>query len=113
MNEAVLTNSCLVAKEGAIRWDNHTDPICHAINNFREGFADYSANAPEDDAEASVYAEISYRPPRRVLLSWSAPAVTREGAVAALKLAKEAVENDDHDIVLPMVKAALAYLEIH
>lgn len=89
----------------------NTDPILGAIGDFRAGFADYNANAPHDNEGARAYAETSYRKPRRVLLSWQSPALTREGAIAALRTANEAQANDDHALVGPLLSAALAYFE--
>lgn len=45
------------------------------------------------------------------LEQWSAPARTRDGAIAALGLARDAYEAGDHSLVGPMLKAALAFLE--
>lgn len=87
------------------------DPLIPAIKAFREGMADYNANAPEDDALAKAYASVSYIVPRMVLVEWALPARTPGGAVAALRLAKEAERDDDLAIVRPMIGAALRYLE--
>lgn len=88
-----------------------SDPLSHAIEALRLGFEDFNANAPLGEDAARAYAEASYRPPRRIILGWSRPADSMESAVAALRLAKIAHDEDDHAIVGPMVAAALAFLE--
>lgn len=88
-----------------------TDPIMTAIDDLKAGFDDYNANAPNDNEGAKVYAEFSYRRPRRVLLGWKEPALTKEGAIAALKMAHEAHGNDDHALVGPLLAAALSYFQ--
>jgi len=90
----------------------HPDPLLDAIRAFREGLADYNANAPQDDAAAEAYAEMSYVPPMAVLEEWEEPATTRRGALEALRLIAE--ENDDFaasPVVGPLLAAALAYFE--
>ncbi|MBY3162087.1 hypothetical protein HFO65_15745 [Rhizobium laguerreae] len=87
------------------------DPLLEAIVAYRQGLSDYTAHAPEDRDSADVYAEKSYRPARRILKTWEAPAKTFVGAVSALKMAKDADLNDDSEVVSAMVKAALGYFE--
>lgn len=89
-----------------------TDPILTAIEDLRAGMADYNANAPVDnDAAADAYAEKTYRPARRSLAAWDGPALTFAGAFAALKMAKDADESDDSEIVTVMLNAAIGYFE--
>ena len=113
MNDRVHTNSHAGEERGNAPFWQDTDPICLAISKFRVGFADYDANAPDDDRLAKAYAEVTFRPPRRAIVEWKSPAKTKEGAIAALMLARDADENDDHDMVGPLLKAALAFLELH
>jgi hypothetical protein len=88
------------------------DPLLDAVNAYRAALADYNANAPMDaNAEADAYAEISWRPLFRALMNWTAPATTREGAMAALRLAVDEEDTGDSPLVGPMIRAALAYLE--
>ncbi|MGR9415879.1 hypothetical protein [Rhizobium leguminosarum] len=54
---------------------------------------------------------ISWKPPHAVLANWTAPATTRIGAMAALRLAIDEEETGDSPLVGPMIRAALAYLE--
>lgn len=90
-----------------------TDPICIAIRNFRVGFANYDANAPNDDDAAMAYANKTFKPQRRALVEWISPAKTRQGAIEALRMARDADSNDDHAMVGPMILAALEYFEMH
>jgi hypothetical protein len=88
------------------------DPILIAIGDYRAGLADYNERAPTDNDEAATaYAENSYRPPRRILASWDSPALTFEGAVSALKMAKDADNDDDAQVVSAMIRAASGYFE--
>lgn len=87
------------------------DPLIEAIARYRQGMANFAANAPDDLALSDAFAEKSYRPARRALVDWNKPAVTFAGAVSALKMAKDADLNDDSELVSAMVKASLAYFE--
>ncbi|RVM16094.1 hypothetical protein [Sinorhizobium meliloti] len=87
------------------------DPIIGAIFDLRSAIDAYNANAPGEDRGAEIYAERTYRPPRRVIESWQEGARTRRGAVEALKLANDADRDGDYVLVGPMVRAALSYLE--
>lgn len=87
------------------------DPLCRVIYNYRKAFDDYNANAPSEDIAAHAYAEITYRPRRRIIMDWDKPAGTQAAALAALRLARDAGRCDDHSVVAPMVDAALAYFE--
>ncbi|MBB2832301.1 UNVERIFIED_ORG: hypothetical protein GGD51_002430 [Rhizobium esperanzae] len=87
------------------------DPLLDAVAAFRSGMADYIANAPQDDAGANAYCLISWMPPHAVLANWTAPATTRAGAMAALRLAVDEDEVGDSPLVGPMMRAALAYLD--
>ncbi|WP_205935939.1 hypothetical protein [Rhizobium leguminosarum] len=87
------------------------DPMLDAIAAFRAGMADFNANAPHDDAGAKAYSAISWKPPHAVLANWTAPASTRAGAMAALRLAVDEEDTGDSPLVGPMIRAALAYLE--
>lgn len=113
MNDRVRTNSNAGEERGLSPFWQGTDPICLAVSKFRVGFADYDANAPDDDRLARAYADVTFKAPRRVIVEWKSPAKTKEGAIAALRLARDADENDDHAMVGPLLRAALAFLELH
>jgi len=89
-----------------------SDPLVEAINAYRAGMQDYNGNSPDDTQGADDYIEVSYGPPMERLEAWKAPAITRKGAVEALRLAIK--ENSDYyanSLVGSMVLAALGYLE--
>jgi hypothetical protein len=87
------------------------DPLLEAIIRYRQGLHDFTINAPNDRDAAELYAEKTYRPPRRMLVAWDKAALTFVGAVSALKMANDADGNDDSEMVSAMVKAALGYFE--
>ncbi|MBB4574422.1 hypothetical protein [Rhizobium lentis] len=98
-----------IKSDGGVR---RGDPILAAVDNFRAAMEDYNSNAPmHSDELANAYAAASYAGPLLVIQEWKAPARTREGAIAALRLAKKADEEGDYSIVGPMLAAALAFLE--
>lgn len=120
MNESCFSNKFSDSKGGyEVRNSNGSntlaaceiDPLIGAINAMKAGLADYNANAPEDDDAARAYAEISYRPPRRVIERWKRPAISIDGAVSALRLARDADRDDDGLIVTAMLSAALAFFD--
>lgn len=106
MNDAMNRDSGPILEGG-----DDEDPLCCVIQKYRAAFEDYNANAPEDDVAAQLYAELSYRPRRRILMGWDRPARSKAGAIAALQLARDAGNCDDHSVVAPMVDAALAFFE--
>ena len=88
------------------------DPIVDAIQAYRDGLADFNANAPMDDHGANVYAEESYLRPMNNSAGWSQPAVTKRGAIEAIRLANAELQDFDAPAtVVAMVWAALAYFE--
>lgn len=90
----------------------HFDPIIAAIASYREACETFEAlDWSEVDNPASV--EKTYGPPLSVLQSWTMPAETIDGAVAALRLAHEDLADVFlHDCMpLRMVSAALGFLE--
>lgn len=89
------------------------DPLMDLIEAYRSGMADFNANAPEDPAAANAYAERVYRQQRRRLVMWDGPALTLEGAVSAIRMARDADRNDDDEIVSAMIKASCRYFEAH
>ncbi|WIJ26583.1 hypothetical protein [Devosia sp. RR2S18] len=92
----------------------YRDPIIDAIRAYEAGMRDYRDNAPDDEEGAAAYVEKSYGPALRVLETWDKPAVTRFGAMAALRLAvEEAAKFAGSDSLDAMLAAALAYLEKH
>ncbi|MFB2606935.1 hypothetical protein ACE04B_34045, partial [Rhizobium phaseoli] len=83
------------------------DPILSAIGEYRHGWAEFQAS---DDGLAEEMSHL-WKAPYAVLANWTAPATTRAGAMAALRLAIDEDENGDGPLVGTMMRAALAYLE--
>ena len=89
------------------------DPIIAAIKACRDGNAAFcaikEADWPAHGGETAVV-DKTYGPPFEALVDWDQPALTREGALTALRYALE--ENHDVDYSVPsMLAAALAYFE--
>lgn len=89
------------------------DPLLELIRAYKESFADFTENHPRDDDEGTdAYADATYAPHLANLYQWDGPAMTREGAIEALRLSVDDVGGvagcDGAD---RMVRAALCYLE--
>lgn len=88
------------------------DPLGAACAAYVAAREDYNANAPSDDDDAAnAYAAMTWKPARDVLVNWTASAVSRSGAMAALRLAVEEEDAGDSNVVAPLLTAALAYFE--
>lgn len=89
------------------------DPILDAIDAYRRGCAAYDAHSIcrmldyTEEYHDQAVAE-TYGPALEVLDNWDRPAVTLEGAIAALTLA---LEDEGESFKDQMIDAALAYLE--
>tara|TARA_R110002051_G_C8529861_1_gene469401 strand:- start:82 stop:696 length:615 start_codon:yes stop_codon:yes gene_type:complete len=87
------------------------DPLIEAIDAYRTGLATFNATPSAiTDLDEDAIVERTYGPPMSVLMEWDQPALTFQGAMAALKMA------DDENICFTgsviadnMVKAAVAY----
>ncbi|WP_074061063.1 hypothetical protein [Rhizobium etli] len=89
-----------------------TDPLIDAIAAYRSGLADFNQNAPEDDMGSNAYGEITWKPAHAVLASWTRPAISREGALEALRIAHWELDySGDSAMIVPMMAAALSYFE--
>ncbi|CAN7202874.1 hypothetical protein LJR030_000530 [Rhizobium sp. LjRoot30] len=95
--------------------DEQSDPLLSAIASFLAGEVAFGAIKEKDwDAhggEASVIRETFGRP-MEILEDWDRPAITLDGAIAALRLADR--ENRTHgecDVSVAMVRAAAAFFE--
>ena len=87
------------------------DPLLEAIHDFREGCERYnvmSRTMADGDEEAYILATCG--PPQDRLCAWTAPAITREGAIEALKFMEEQDVFIDR-IGEGMRRAVLGYLE--
>lgn len=91
-----------------LRTHSARDPIQDAIEAYRDGMTAYNS-APGEDEET---VDRTYGPPLDVLMDWEQPAQTREGAMAALRLAlEEEKQFQGAPLSLSMLSAALAYFE--
>ncbi len=92
------------------------DPIIAAITAYRDGNAAFEAIREADWAQyggEDGVIEKTYGPAMAVLDNWKAPASTRDGAVAALRLAVSEAQGFAccSPAVEAMLTAALAYFE--
>lgn len=88
------------------------DPLVDAVEAYWESMELFDHHDLDDDDEINAYAAVTYEPPMRALHRWERPAISREGAIAALRFVVR--ESDNFwvsDGVGAMVKAALGYLE--
>lgn len=108
MPDSELGKSRPLAHEASLILDG-ADPLLRAIRAYRAGLADFQGNAPDDDDAANAYADKTYCPPMLELECWRSPAETKESAVAALELARDAHNEGDRSLVGPMISAALLY----
>jgi len=95
--------------------DEQSDPLLSAIASFLAGEVAFGAIKEKDwDAhggEAAVIRETFGRP-MEILEDWDRPAITLDGAIAALRLADR--ENRTHgecDVSVAMVRAAVAFFD--
>jgi hypothetical protein len=91
------------------------DPIIDAVNAYYDGIAAFEAVNEEDfdlHGGEDALIEKTYGAPLDALDDWDQPALTRDGAIAALRFAvKEHGAFWHSEGTGGMVKAALAYLE--
>lgn len=99
--------------------DSSADPLLRAIEEWRAGDAAYPNHplAKKLDAtqeELDIAVAETYGPADTVLRKWDRPAVTFEGAMAALKLVREeAIDNmmSCSEVLNSMLDAAIAYFD--
>jgi len=88
------------------------DPLLETIREYQDGLSDWIRNSPDDNDGAMAFSDVTYGPPLARLQQWNQPATTKEGAIAALKLAIDddngvrGMEAEDR-----LMKAVLGYLE--
>lgn len=111
MNQHVAPNT--IAPTSVIATADSADPLLAAIADYHAGNAAYSGSAEfESLADEDAANEATYGPADRKLRTWDRPATTREGALAALRVAQqEANEYSCSDVLNSMINASLAYLE--
>ncbi|PWE56747.1 hypothetical protein DEM27_10310 [Metarhizobium album] len=88
------------------------DPLLSAIRDYQDGLEKWLKFSPEDNEGAMAYTDESYGPPLALLQEWDQPAYTRDGAIAALKLA---FDDDTGVRGMPaegrLIQAVIGYLE--
>jgi hypothetical protein len=110
MSEAELSDCSVYTLPSPVMIEDR-DPLLGMIAAYRVGLADFQANAPEDDAGANAYAEISYGLPMANLENWNRGATTLKSAIAAVSLARDANRDGDRRLVGAMLFAALVYFQ--
>ncbi|WP_156938146.1 hypothetical protein [Mesorhizobium sp. WSM3626] len=104
MMRAALTKPALAAEP--------SDPLLAAINLHRFAGEAYD-DMPEDlteEQESEAFRRLC-SDPDAVLVAWNSPATSHEGALAALRLALQEINDDGEPIVKSLVTAALGYFE--
>ena len=82
------------------------DPIISAIAAYREGIQIFN-QVPDGDEDQNHL----WREPWEVLARWDQPCNSREGAIEAVRLAMYEEDIGESQLPMPMMRAALAYLE--
>ena len=86
------------------------DPLLDLIKAYRQGVMDFYAETTDQEWEG--LSDITYGPHLARIDQWEGPAVTREGAIEALRLSIDDVGGvADCDSAQRMVRAAIGYLE--
>ncbi|WP_320194993.1 hypothetical protein RMR10_012070 [Agrobacterium rosae] len=93
----------------------HPDPVANAVQAYRDGEKAYGSIKEADwnahGGNGAVVAK-TYGPPLDVLKNWNQAAVTKLGAMTALRFALEEADNFGcEDEITAMIRAALGYLE--
>jgi hypothetical protein len=83
------------------------DPIIEAINAYKDGIEQFS-ELPEDD---TCDLNHLWKEPWTVLAKWDQPCKSRDGAIAALKLAIFEEDIGESQLTAPLIQAALSYIE--
>ncbi|MER9615581.1 hypothetical protein [Mesorhizobium sp. M0207] len=90
------------------------DPLLDLIERYRAGCDAYQCGSRgnRDDEALDALADVTYSPPMRDIEEWTRPAVSRQGATAALRLVLTEIGDFPQSGMLPpLLNAALAYLE--
>lgn len=90
------------------------DPLVGVIREYYAQLADFNANAPQGCNDAfNAYADATFNPPMHQIEEWDQPARSIEGVREAIRLAlKESEEFSASDMIPPLLRAALAYLDV-
>jgi hypothetical protein len=108
----VLSRTEALEKAWHAAWDREVrrppaDPIIAAIEAYHEGAKAFDATPGDDDETVAA----TYGPPLEVLETWTAPAVTFEGALEALRLVSKENHRFGDRMMINLLDAALAYFE--
>lgn len=88
------------------------DPLVDAVEAYWKSIALFDHHNLHNDDEIDEYANLTYWPRLQVLHKWDNAAVSREGAITALRfVVKESGNFWVSDGVGAMIKAALGYLD--
>ncbi|GLS18132.1 hypothetical protein GCM10007874_11480 [Labrys miyagiensis] len=109
---ALLVTACL-PRSAKAETPTQPEPIIALIERYRAGLRFFEDHASAlGDPEFTALADATYRPPLEELRAWMSPIQTRAGALAALQFCSEdMVENDEIEVIGPLVNAALVYFK--
>lgn len=88
---------------------NATDPLVKIINDHNKAWSEYCA-VDFGAAEEAGLKEI-WKQPHDVLCHWDRPCSSKDGAIAAIKLAIDDIDTGEGPLAKTMLLAALGYLE--
>lgn len=93
--------------------DVKADPLLDLIKSYHAGIKAYADHPHFGNIEAeNAFCQQAFQWAIDEITAWDGPALSAECAVEALKLAKkEASDYDGSAMILPLVSAALGYLE--
>lgn len=89
--------------------DNATDPLLKVINDHNKAWSKYCV--VEFGAEGEAGLKEAWQKPYDVLRHWDEPCSSKDGAIAAMKLALDEIDAGEGPLAKPMLLAALGYLE--
>lgn len=88
------------------------DPMLDLIREYRRQIAYFDQSPTMSDDEMDALAAVTWEPAMDAILESGAPVTTMRGAIEALRLVFEDLDNfNDGQVAKPLVKAALAFLD--
>jgi hypothetical protein len=91
--------------------DPEFDPLLRAIQRYRDANALFERNPGCADIDHAALVEATYGPPLEVLKDWEQPAVSKAGAIEALKLVLEEEGQFGSEVTARMVASVLTWLD--
>ncbi len=88
---------------------NATDPLVKIINDHNKAWSEFCAvdfGAAEEAGLKKIWKQ-----PYDLLCHWDRPCSSKDGAIAAIKLAIDDIDTGEGPLAKPMLLAALGYLE--